>query len=225
MVTATAEKTLLVTKGNKGATRMEEPELDKTPPSTAVSAEKFERTPVPEKRSSRILTSILRWVLGLLIVFGLGAMATLFALYLPNRQAVVSLEAQLEDANLQIDELESQVASLMILETKNQSLQEELDQANMHILLLRTLSNVNAARISLIDDDVATARAYLSKADTLKDLAVLMGPEQRDEINAMVNRLELALSELEKDSFAAQSDLEVLATNLMELKNTFFGEP
>ena len=204
---------------------MEEPEQDFTPTSTGDSTEKVEKTTPTEKQGSRILTTILRWFLGLLIVFGLGAVTVLFALYIPNRQTVASLEAQLQDANVEIDELEDQVASLMILETKNQSLQEELAQANMHILLLRTLSNVNSARIALVDDDKATARAYLAKADTLKDLAVLMGPEQRDEINAMLNRLELALSELDKDSFAAQSDLEVLATNLMELKNTFFGEP
>ncbi len=38
----------------------------------------------------------------------------------------------------------------------------------------------------------------------------------------MQSRLALALSGVEDDPFAAQSDLEVLANNLVKLENTYF---
>ncbi|MDD5467154.1 MAG: hypothetical protein PHS96_05065 [Anaerolineales bacterium] len=178
-----------------------------------------------ESRAGRAMTRMLRRLLGLLIVFGLGAIAVLYSLYIPTRQVVYDQEVGLQQAQERITELEEQVASLSVLESENLELRKELDEANLHTLLLSALANVNAARVALAEDDIATARAYLAEANTIKDLAALVAPEQRDAVTDMVKRLELAVSEIDKDKFAALSDLDVLAANLTQLKNTFFRDP
>lgn len=199
---------------------MEPSEEERTP--TPVAAE---QPAVQEKSAGNVIRRILRWFLGLLIIFGLGAVTVLYTLYIPARQALRDQRSGLQQAEQRIAELEEQVASYSKLESENQDLHRELDNANLHTLLLSALANVNAARVALLEEDVGSARAYLAKVDSIKDLAGLVAPEQRDEVTDMVTRLDLAVSELEKDQFAALSDLEVLAANLTQLKNTFFSEP
>jgi hypothetical protein len=41
----------------------------------------------------------------------------------------------------------------------------------------------------------------------------------------MQNRLTLALGELDNNKFAAQSDLNVLLTSLVQMENSFFANP
>jgi hypothetical protein len=61
--------------------------------------------------------------------------------------------------------------------------------------------------------------------ETLETLKELVGPEQRDKVIAMQNRLALVIVEIDEDPSVAQSDLEVLANNLTILENTFFAKP
>ena len=90
---------------------------------------------------------------------------------------------------------------------------------------MSALSDVNAARLDVANDDIPSAKVKLTNTpDTLKELESLVGASQKEAVVAMQNRLDLALGEMGRDSFAALSDLEVLATNLVQLENTFFAQ-
>jgi type II secretory pathway component PulM len=180
---------------------------------------------LPETRLQRFLRLSIRWFAGFLIVFGLGILATVFVLYRPTTEQLSEVRANLDQSQQQVSELESQVSQLKGLEANNKALQDQLDQANLHIQILSALSDVNAARLDVANDDIPSARVKLTNTPgTLKQLENLVGANQKDAVVAMQNRLDLALGEMDRDSFAALSDLEVLATNLVQLENTFFTQ-
>jgi type II secretory pathway component PulM len=179
----------------------------------------------PETRLQRFLRLSIRWLAGFLIVFALGVLATVFVLYRPASKQLSRARMDLQQSQQQVSELESQVSQLRGLEAKNTALQDQLDKANLHIRILSALSDVNAARLDIANNDIPSARVNLTNTpDTLKELENLVGANQKDAVTAMQNRLELALGEMDKDSFAALSDLKVLATNLVQLENTFFTQ-
>lgn len=185
----------------------------------------------PESRLQRFLRLSIRWVVGLLIVFLLGVLGTVLVLYLPATGRISDTQSELKQAEQRIaelesevDQLENEIASLQGLEAVNKKLQEELDNANLHIIILSALSDVNAARVALVSDDMASARVHLTNTmDTLKELEKLVGSNQKEMVNSMQNRLSLVVDEMGDDLFAAQSDLAVLASNLVQLENTFFA--
>lgn len=178
---------------------------------------------VPESRLQRFARLSIRWLAGLLIVFALGVLATVFVLLQPARQDLSQTRTELEQANQRITELETEVDRLSTFERSNQKLSEDLDKANLHITILRALSDVNAARLALAMDDPASARVHLTNTDqTLQELEGLVEANSQELVLSMQDRLELALSEIGDDGFAAQSDLGVLATNLVQLENTYF---
>ncbi len=180
-------------------------------------------TEEPESRLQRFARLSVRWLAGLLIVFALGVLATVFVLLQPARQDLSQTRAELEQANQRITELEAEVERLSTFERSNQKLSEDLDTANLHITILRALSDVNAARLALAMDDPASAQVHLTKTNqTLQELEGLVDANSQDLVVSMQDRLELALSEIGEDKFAAQSDLGVLSTNLVQIENTYF---
>lgn len=179
----------------------------------------------PETRLQRFLRLSIRWLAGFLIVFALGILATVFVLYRPATEQLSRVRTDLQQSQQQLLQLESQVSQLKGLEAENKALQDQLDKANLHIRILSALSDVNAARLDVANDDIPSARVNLTNTpDTLKELENLVGTNQKDAVTAMQNRLDLALGEMDSDSFAALSDLKVLATNLVQLENTFFTQ-
>ena len=191
----------------------------------------------PESRYQQLLKLSIRWVIGVLIVFALGFMSAVLLLYIPERDGKSQLEAELTQAESRIDTLESAIIQLEneiqgyldredALVSEAEAMQEEAKTANLHIHILSALADVNAARVALVKDDVAGARVHLTNTNTtLGTLKEFVGTEQRDKVNAMQNRLALVMAEIDENPSVAQSDLEVLANNLMMLENTFFAKP
>jgi hypothetical protein len=161
-----------------------------------------------------------------LILFGFGALLVLFTLYLPARTSLSEANKRLiqfssksatdmEAANQKIDSLSS-------LETANKELKAELDQARLEPELLRARLDVATALLALANKDPGGAKTALTKTpDTLKALQNLLPQDKQGRVNDMLSRLKLVLAELDKDDYAAQSDLDVLANMLLDLENTF----
>ena len=202
------------------------PETDSngaTTPAVPTEAEK----PLPvEKPKPSFGIRALRWILGFLIVFGLGAAVALYLLYLPARKEAQNSQAQLQSANQKISELQKKVDSLTPMDTRNQELQTQLDEANLHINILRARSDVATALTALAKNDPTKARVALSKTpQTLDSIAGLIKPDQKKAATDMQARLKLAQGEVGSNTFAAESDLNVLATSLMEIENSYFAGP
>lgn len=180
----------------------------------------------PETRFQRFLRLSLRWLAGILVVFVLGFLAALLLLYRPETQEVLRLRDDLQESNQRVAQLEDEVARLEALRTENEALTGELEATNLHLQILRALVDVNAARAALAKDEPARARLHLANTpDTLQELERMVEQDQRGVVTAMRSRLELALDEMERDTFAADSDLGVIAMNLEQLENRYFTQP
>jgi DNA repair ATPase RecN len=169
---------------------------------------------------------LLVWLLVLLIAFSLGALLVLYTLYLPERQGLEAMQADLVQANQKVAELESQVSSLSGLDSKNKDLEGALQEANLHVNLLKARADVATALQALAKNDPTRARVALSKTgQTLDAMKGLLDPGQQKTVDDMQSRLKLALGEIGTKAFAAESDLNVLSTSLMELENAYFAAP
>ena len=207
----------------------DKPVVPEIPPSEPAPAESVaeekatEQKPEPVKAGPGFWTLALRWTLGFLIVFGFGVLLVTFVFYIPLRQQTFEHSTELMSATKQISSLQDQINNLQSLDTKNKELQKELDQANLHIALLEARSDIATAQLAMANNDPASAQVTLTKTpQTLDRIANLLPPDQRDVIHSMQERLKLAMGELKENSYAAQSDLDVLSTGLVKLENSLF---
>lgn len=196
-----------------------------------------ELPPVPElpaepseSRFRRGLRRSIRWGAGLLLLFALGMMTATLAFYMPKAREVNRVEALRMQADERIAaleaELESMDAELEAFKQNQETQQEALDAANLHIFILSALADVAQARLALALDNPEEARLALTNtAGTIESLTALVESDQTEALQAMQQRLDLAVSGLDGDPEAALSDLEVLANNLVKLENTYFVVP
>ena len=149
-----------------------------------------------------------------------------FAVYRPGEQKKAVIRSELDQAQQTVKTLQGQIDSLTPLSTQNKTLQDQLTKSELHVYILSAEANVNAAQVALLNNKPADARLVLNKTvNTLKTLQGLLPPDQQTVVKDMQNRLTLALGELDNNKFAAQSDLNVLITSLLQLENAFFTNP
>jgi polyhydroxyalkanoate synthesis regulator phasin len=166
---------------------------------------------------------LLRWFLIALVLFGLGAAVTLWALYSPQRSQLAAANSQIQSLQGQVGDLQNQVKTLTPLGTTNQNLQQQINQENLHTSILSARTDVALAQLALAKQDTAKANLALSKTDqTLSKIGNLLPANQQKLVQDMQSRLTLAKSEIESNSYAAQSDLDVLANSLVDLENSLF---
>ena len=102
-----------------------------------------------ESRLNRFLVRALRWIIGILVVMGLGALLVIITLYRPLQQSLGESRGLGEQAQQRIADLESQVNNLSPFEAKNKVLQADLDKAELHIAILSARADVAAAQLAL----------------------------------------------------------------------------
>ncbi len=191
-----------------------------------------EAEPQEESRFRKFIRKLLRWTLGLLIVFGIGMIAGIQFFYRPANQEIQRLnqdllaaQGQIASLEQEISDLEARIASLQALEDTNNELLAEQKKLDLHIALLDARLDTANALLALSAEDLAQARIILTRtSDTLQKISDLLEPNQRQTVSAMQNRLELVLDELDSDIYAAQSDLDVLAASLLQMEDALFSE-
>ncbi len=187
----------------------------------------------PEKRLSRFFRRLLVMLVGALFFFMVGVLVTYQLLYMPALNQVKQTQLdrdqarqERDSATQQIAALQSQVNSYASVEQQNKSLQQDLQSEQMHVSILKSLSDVLSAQLALAKSDPAQARVVLSKTgDRLKTLQGLMAADQQKYVTDMQSDLAKVLAEIDQNSAYAQADLGVLATRLIQLENSYFTVP
>jgi len=194
-----------------------------TPAASDALDQSAEAKSKPEKKKLSFWRRAFRALLLALIFFGLGAIAVIYGLYLPYIQTSNQNTSDLQAAEQKISELEVQTKGMQPLEQQNQNLVDQLDQANIHVTLLSAKADIASAQLALAEKDANKTRVLLNKiAKTLTALSQQLPEEQRPLVKGMQDRLTLALNELEKQPFAASSDLAVLMASVQDLENILF---
>jgi hypothetical protein len=169
-----------------------------------------------ENRPQNSMRGILRWLLVVLLAFGLGALLIAVVLYFPTRQELVKVNATVTSQSDQIN----------TLQTSNQTLQKDLDSAKLHSYVLKALSGARGASQAVAANDYAGARLSLIQAsDALDVLSGLLGTDQKDVLAAMQQIAAQALTEIKNNLKAAQPELDQLTNNLVQLEDNLFPNP
>ena len=170
----------------------------------------------PETRPRRSMRGALRWLLAVLLAFGLGALLIAFALYFPTRQELVKANATVT----------SQTDQITTLQTGNETLQNDLDSAKLHSYVLKALSGVRGASQAVAAYDYAGARLSLIQAsDALDILSGLLGTDQKDVLIVMQQSAAQAMTKLKTNLTSAQPELDQLTNNLVQLEDNLFPNP
>ncbi|MGB9641155.1 MAG: hypothetical protein ACPL4H_09600 [Anaerolineales bacterium] len=171
-----------------------------------------------ESAAGRFFRRMLRWTLGILIVFGLGVISTLYVWFLPLRQANVALNKELIAAKEQITQLKQQLADQTAQQKKAQQEIDQLKLADYQSQIKTAQLEVANARIALYQNDPNQALTALEKvASMLSSLQIKLPQDQQTRIADLQARLDLAKREIKDNTYAAQSDLDVLAQGLNSL--------
>jgi hypothetical protein len=177
----------------------------------------------PESRPQKSLRSALRWLLVVLLAFGLGALIITLALYVPTRQELVKAKTDLENTNATVTSQNDQISTLQI---GNQTLQKDLDSAKLHSYVLKALSGVRGASQAVAADDYAGARLSLIQASEALDiLSGMLGTDQKDVLTAMQQSAAQALTKVKSNITSAQPELDQLTNNLVQLEDNLFPNP
>ena len=173
-----------------------------------------------------IFRRILVWLVVIALAFAGGYFVDSFLRYHPALEKNASLSSELEIAEENISDLESEVERLSTFEEKNQALEEELKEETIHLTLLSVRVAVADATLALEQNQMADAKLALDKVgSSLEVLKALLDQDQAEVVENMLQRQQLILIELEDDEFSAQTDLHVLASKLSALENTLFATP
>lgn len=177
----------------------------------------------PPSKLRRFMSRALRWVTGFMVVFACGVAVTWVVQVRPGLEQIGSLRAELESAQNQIDSLEGEVESLHPLEGENSSLRNEITTTKQRMDLLSVLVDVTTAQLAIAQEDPIAAKAALAGTD---DRLIALDVELigADTVEGLRNRLALVLEEVDDNAFAAQRDLQILASNLLSLERSLFGE-
>jgi TolA-binding protein len=186
-----------------------------------------------ESRMGRLARTGLRWALGIFIVFGIGFLVALFALYQPAINETREVQSELESANEQIADLQAEVSalegeidSLQGVQEQADELQAQLDENEVEMLILRARASVAQARLSLFTEEENQFTLYWDTTmDALSRIKAQLPSSQQDAIESLEQRMILVADEFAESPDAAQSDLEIIGNRLLELQDNLFGAP
>ena len=169
-------------------------------------------------RMRRIWRASLVWLAVVAIAFTAGVLIFNFLRYQPQLK-------ELTQAYVTTTDLQNQVNSLTTkLNTATDRL-AVLEDVQTHLELLQVLSDVNNARLALIEDDVTAAKAALANtSQRLEDLAPRITAADSSLVESLPQRLALILSGMENDADTAKVDLELLAGNLLDIEAILFSK-
>lgn len=147
---------------------------------------------------------------------------------LPNLQTVVP-PIQLKPTSGQNSNANNIAATQIAVTQQPENVKSEQNQSSISDLentVLSAESYVNTARVSLANNKIADAKIALNNTTgLLKKLREMLAPDQQGFAEDMQSRLTMAIAELDNNKYAAQSDLEILANSLSQLKSSLVINP
>ncbi len=177
-------------------------------------------------RARKIWRRILIWLVVIAVAFAGGFFLDTMIRYLPEQERTVALQADLDDAQSEIDALEEEIDRLMAFEEVNTALSEEINQLNLHLVLLSLRASVADASLAVEQDRQDDAKLALDKVgSTLEILNDMLNEDQAEVVDSMIQRYELVMIDMESDGSTVLTDLELLSLKLLTLENTLFSSP
>ncbi len=155
--------------------------------------------------------------LGVAAVFFLAGFVTFyFTLYRSKADTLDQTQAQLTQAESDIQELEGQLADA-------NTQVDALTTADNQRALLSVMVDIYAARLALVQEDTVSAKAALSDtADTLGEISDVIAGFDTGLANALPNRLNLIITNIDRDPETAIADCDQMLKDLSQAETALF---
>jgi hypothetical protein len=180
---------------------------------------------VVESKLQSFLRRLIRWAAGILIIFGLGLIAGIYMFYKPAIQEaerkINIIEVDLNSAIEENEGLKSQIATLQPYKSRNDGLLVEQSNLLLHIAILDARVDVADALLAIDQEDIVQAKVILNQTEIALDhINDLIAQDLKDAVTDMKTRLDLILSEIDRDHQTAQIDLGTLEEDLLHLEDS-----
>ncbi|MBW8010484.1 MAG: hypothetical protein FVQ83_04465 [Chloroflexi bacterium] len=177
--------------------------------------------PIPPKKPSKLallMGVILRWATAVMAIFTLGIVLMWVLQVRPKTNEIRELQAELDEATERLDELEE-------VDAENTSLQTAFEDAQLHLILVNILVDVNTAQLALLEENIDTAQSALVETeDKLSELEAGLDNSQQNTVESLQDRLTQVHRDLtNRDVSDAQSNLDILRSSLLALERSLFG--
>jgi hypothetical protein len=170
----------------------------------------------PETRLGRFMRPALRNTGALVAAFTVGLLLAYFLLYRPAAVERDKIKAEFAATSQELSTSQEQLASL---QTRYDQTSAELEAANRRANYQQLVGNVSRARLALAEKDGPSALVVLKEVQTnLKKLEPAIIKVDANMAKILSTRLELVMTELNRDPVTAVSDLEKLYSSLLELE-------
>jgi len=185
-----------------------------------------------ESKLQSFLRRLIRWAAGILIIFGLGLITGIYGFYKPATQEanrkIENIEIDLnsaidnsEELKIQISDRDEKISTLQPYKSRNDELLVEQSNLYLHIAILDSRVDVANALLEINQENIAQAKIILNQTEkTLDRINDLLAQDLKVAVTEMKTRLELILGEIDRDPYAAQSDLDVLEEQLLHLEDS-----
>jgi cell division protein FtsB len=179
-----------------------------------------------EKKSSSKFSRFLRTVGIGIMLLALGAAALFVAVYIPQTNAlqaqIKAAQSEVTTAKAEVTTAKSEIKGLKAVETQLTqaksdivTLQGKLDKVSAQRSVYQIQSNVNTARVALLQID--SARAAQSLEYIIQNLSALAVPAFPDITKNLESRLTTIRTTIATDQTKALSELEALFNDLVLL--------
>ncbi|MEJ2757004.1 MAG: hypothetical protein P8046_00855 [Anaerolineales bacterium] len=178
---------------------------------------------LPETEQQKEPTKFQLFLRKALIWLGVGAVVFLagfatfyFALYQPKVNTLDQTQAQLTQAQSDIQDLETQLADA-------QSQVDNLNEEVSHRALLSVMVDIYAARLALVQEDSVSAKAALSTTSaTLSEITDVIAGFDSGLADTLPNRLSLIITNIDRDPETAIADCDQILKDLGQAEMALF---
>ena len=186
--------------------------------------------PPPKKqglsRARKIWRRILTWLVVIAIAFAGGFFLDTYLRLHPEQDKNAALQIDIHDAQEEILSLEAEIDALGLFQDKNIELNQQIEQLEIHLVILSLRVGVAEASLALEQGRQADAKLVLDKVGTsLESLKEMLNEAQGEVVENMIQRYQLVMIELENDGATVLTDLELLSSKLQDLENTLYAMP
>lgn len=164
----------------------------------------------------RFLRKALIWLGVGVVLFFAGFATFYFTLYQPKVDALNQTQAQLTQAQSDLQSLESELADA-------NSQVDALSQADAHQALLSVMVDIYTARLALAQEDTVSAKsALLNTADTLDEITDQIAVFDAGLADTLPQRLSLITTNIDRDVETAISDCDQILKDLKQVETALF---
>jgi hypothetical protein len=170
----------------------------------------------PETRLGHFMRPAIRNTASYIVAFAIGLFCAYFLLFVPASKEVEKLKAEFVSTSRDLQTSQEQLGSL---QKRFDLASADLERANRRASYMQLLSNVSRARLALAEKDGPSALVVLKEVEVnLKALNPAIVKVDANMAQLLNTRLELVMTELNRDPVTAVSDLEKLYSSLLELE-------